>query len=181
MKMSCFVREGELSLPGHTKEMIKQNKDGAYVMDLLKEKSKATGSMFGFLYGYVYPVILEEMGQEQSVEAFKELDRMLKERFGAAEISTKFELRRKKIFTSMVTGETCDVESGEIGVTDTGKPFVKVTDAMKPKSKADYTVQEMQDYWMALQKLVAEMWGRTLKDPDPNWKKNWEVNDGNSR
>jgi len=162
MKMPCFIREGELSLPGHSREMIKQNKDGAYVMDLLKEKSKATGSMFGFLYGYVYPAILEEMGQEQSVEAFKELDRELKLRFGAAEISPSFELRRKTMRLQGTAG-------GSVM-----KPFVKITEEMKPKSKADYTVQEMQDYWMALHKLVAEMWGRTLKDPDPNWRKHWQ-------
>ena len=93
-------------------------------------------------------------------------------RFGAAEVSTKFEMRRKKTFRSTVTGDTCDAESGEI--MKMGKPFIKVVETMTPKPKSDYTVHEMQDYWTALQKLVAEMWGRILKDPDPNWKNNWK-------
>lgn len=154
MKHIIFIRDGLVT------KGLDAVKDGIYI--LTEEKSKATAGMFGYLFGYVYKAILEEMGQEQSVEAFKELDRMLKERFGAAEMITTFELRRKQI-----------VNAEKFEITE-GKPFVKISEKMQPKSKADYTVQEMQDYWMALQKLVAEMWGRTLKDPDPNWKDGWK-------
>ncbi len=158
MRHIIFVRGGQITtgMDAVTRQ-IEKSRDGAYIMSITKEKSKATTSMFGFLFGYVYPAILEEMGQEPTVEAFKELDRELKLRFGAAELATSFEMQRRGGFEKKVTG----------------KPFIKVDEVMTPKSKSDYTVQEMQDYWMALQNLVAEMWGRTLKDPDPNWKDGW--------
>ena len=163
MKMSCFVRDGELNLPGHTREMIKQKKDGSYVMDLSSEKSKATASMFGFLFGSVYPSILKEMGEFRSVENIKKLDKTLKERFGPSEIRTKYELRKHKIFEPSKTG-TLHKE---------GKPFVKISEEVAPKSKAKYTVDEMSQYWDALRQFAGEFFNLTLKDPDPEWKKHW--------
>lgn len=160
MRHIVFIRDGQVTkgMEAVTRQ-IEKSRDGAYIMSITKEKSKATARMFGYLFGYVYKAILEEMGQEPTVEAFAELDRMLKARFGAAEPMTAFELRRSR----------------PLKTENRGKPFIKVvTEIMTPKSKSDYTVEEMQDYWTALQKLVSEMWGRTLKDPDANWKDGWE-------
>lgn len=170
MKIPCFLRDGELSLPGHSREMIKQNKDGAYVMDLLKEKSKATGSMFSYLYGYVYPEILKAMGEFRSKENVDKLDQTLKDRFGISEVRTKYELRRKKEFA----------DGGDDDAGNTGKPFVKVIEETVAKDKARYTVDEMQEYWIALQSFASQFFELVLKDPDPNWKKNWESNNGGS-
>jgi len=160
MKMSCFIRDGELNLPGNSREMIKQNKDGSYVMDLLKEKSKATGSMFCYLYGYVYPEILKAMGEFRSKENVDKLDQTLKDRFGISEVSTKFELRRY--------GRGNKIE-GTIG-----KPFIKVVEETVAKDKARYTVDEMQEYWIALQSFASQFFELVLNDPDPNWQKHWK-------
>ncbi len=164
-----FIRDGEMT-SGWDKisRWIKTAKNGSYVWTLKSEKSKASSRMFGYLFGYLYPAILSEMGQEPSVEALNELDREFKLRFGAAEVATTFELRRK-------------LES-----TGDGKPFVKIKDTMKPKSKADYTVDEMKNYFMAIQRIASEMWDVVLKDPDPNWKDGWvekvcPVGDGQGR
>ena len=154
MTFPCFVRNGLLSLPGNTKEMIRQMKDGIYILDLKKEKSKATASMFAYLYGYVYPAILEEMGEFKSKENVDRLDDTLKERFGVYEVVTKYKLRIHKNHLPE-------------------KPFVKKTEVTAPKPKDKYTVQEMQDYWIALQKFAAEFFNLTLKDPDPDWKEKW--------
>ena len=156
MTFPCFVRDGLLSLPEHTKGLIRQNKDGAYIGTLEKEKSKATASMFGYLYGYCYPAILEEMGEFKSKENVDRLDDTLKERFGVSEVTTKYELKRK--------------------LHSAGEPFVKTTEVTAPKPKDKYTVQEMQDYWIALQKFAAEFFNLTLKDPDPDWKEKWGSN-----
>ncbi len=166
MRHIVFIRSGQVTKGiGAVTRQIEKSKDGAYIMSITKEKSKATTSMFAYLYGYVYKAILEEMGQQPTVEAFDELDRMLKLRFGVAETATTFELRRLKC----PRGEYTEKAKNTVG-----KPFIKIDNIMKPKSKADYTVQEMEDYWMALHNLVSEMWSRTLKDPDPDWKNNWK-------
>jgi len=158
MKIPCFLRDGDLSFPGHSREMIKQNKDGAYVMDLTGEKSKATGSMFGFLYGKIYPSLLKEMGEFQTKENIEKLDATLKEKFGTCRLTKVFELRRKL---------------------NNKKPFVKATEEIKPKPKREYTVDEMSQYWDALRQFAADFFGMTLEEPDPNWRKHWkpETND----
>jgi len=153
--MSCFVRDGELSLPGHTREMIKQNKNGAYVMDLLKEKSKATGSMFGYLYGYVYPEILKAMGEFRSKENVEKLDQTLKDRFGVSEVRTKYELMKRRIKPEPLL-------------------FVNIIEETVAKEKARYTVDEMQEYWIALQLFASQFFELVLNDPDPNWRKHWK-------
>lgn len=161
MKMSCFVRDGELSLPGHTREMIKQNKDGTYVMDLVKEKSKATGSMFSYLYGYVYPEILKAMGEFRSKENVDKLDQTLKDRFGISEVRTKYVLRKRSV-PQQAPGSF------------TTEPYVNIIEETVAKDKARYTVEEMGEYWIALQSFASQFFELVLKDPDPNWRKHWQ-------
>lgn len=160
MKIPCFLRDGELSFPGHSREMIKQNKDGAYIMDLLKEKSKATGSMFSYLYGYVYPEILKAMGEFRSKENVDKLDQTLKDKFGISEVRTKYALMKRKVFE----GSTLHKE----------EPFVKVIEETVAKDKARYTVDEMQEYFIALQTFASQFFELVINDPDPNWRKHWQ-------
>lgn len=154
MKLSCFIKEGELSLPPHSKEVIGQHKDGAYLFDLKKEKSKATTSMFGYLYGYVYPEILRAMPEHRTKENIDRLDDVLKAKFGVARLTKVFQLRKQA---------------------SSGVPFVKVTEEILPRPKSEYTVEEMQDYWSALQQFASEFFGLVLHDPDPEWRKHWEI------
>lgn len=150
-----FIKDGKITTGSdRVRRGIETSKDGSYVWTLKSEKSKASSRMFGYLFGYLYPAVLFEMGQDPSVEALNELDRELKMRFGPAIPKRKYEMRR------------------EFGLS--GKPFLKVTDSVVPKSKADYTVEEMQNYWMAIQRIAAEMWDVALKDPDSNWRDGWE-------
>ncbi len=158
MRHIIFIKEGRVTRGMDALDsQIKGSSDGIYTVAMTKQKSQATTRMHGYLYGYVYAEILKEMGQQPTVEAFNELDRELKLRFGTAEPITTYELRRR--MSPETKGKTV--------------PFVKIDETMQPKSKADYTVQEMQDYWMALQSLACDMWGMVLKDPDPNWKDGW--------
>jgi len=163
MRHIIFIKDGRAKGLDAISTQIRGSNDGIYTITMTKQKSQATTRMHGYLYGYVYAEILKEMGQQPTVEAFNELDRMLKLRFGAAETTTTYELRRKKEFST----------GGDMDTGNTGRPFVKIEETMKPKSKADYTVQEMQDYWTALQELANQMWGMVLKDPDPNWQDGW--------
>ena len=150
-----FIRDGEMT-SGRDKisQWIKTAKNGAYVWTLKSEKSKASSRMFGYLFGYLYPAILSEMGQEPSVEALNELDREFKFRFGPAEVVQAFQMQQHK---------------KEV----LAPPFIKVTEQLRPKSKADYTVEEMKNYFMAIQRIASEMWDVALKDPDPNWEDGW--------
>ena len=151
----CFVRDGLLGMPWNTTEMIRQMKDGIYILDLKKEKSKATASMFGFLYGKIYPSILEEIGEFQTKENIERLDETLKKRFGTTHITQKYELRKPK--------------SG-------GKPFIKNIETVEPKPKRIWSVDDMSQYWDALRQFAAEFWGMTLEEPDPDWKEKWGSN-----
>jgi len=162
MRMPCFIRDGELSLPDHTREMIKQNDDGAYIMDLIKEKSKATGSMFSYLYGYVYPEILKAMGEFRSKENVNKLDETLKDRFGISEVRTKYVLMKRKALINNKVGAQIE------------EPFIKTIEETVAKDKARYTVDEMQEYWIALQSFASQFFELVLNDPDPKWKKHWQ-------
>jgi len=150
MKLPVFIRGGKLNLPSHTREIIRQQKDGSYVFDLKREKSKATASMFGYLYGYVYPAILKEMGEFQTVENVDRLDIFLKSKFGKTHL--------KKHYSPSVASHA--------------KIIIREKLESKPKSK--YTVEEMQEFWIALQQFAAEFFNLTLTDPDPDWRKHWE-------
>ena len=155
-KNIIFMREGVLKVPEQTAEIIGRLKDGAYLMDLKSEKSKATGSMFGYLYGYVYPEILKAQGCQVDKESIDELDRILKNKYGAAEVKKVFELRRKVVSLAK--------ENGFKNV-----PYMKETEELRPKDKAAYTVEEMQNYWMALHEFASLFFGLVLTDPDPGW------------
>ena len=166
MKLSCFIRGGELNLPPHSKEIIKTANDGSYVLDLKKEKSKATASMFSYLYGYCYSEILDATGDHKTKENIDRLDGVLKERYGPTTLVNTYQLRKHKIYTP---------ESGTSWTE--GKPFVKIVEKVEPKPKSKYTVEEMQTYWIALQQFAAEFFGLVLHDPDPDWKKHWKEAD----
>jgi len=170
MKIPCFIRDGELSFPGHSREMIKQNKDGTYVMDLVKEKSKATGSMFSYLYGYVYPEILKAMGEFRSKENVDKLDETLKDKFGISEVRTKYVLMRKAVKLDKLPETTEEADK----LHSSGQPFVKVVDETVAKEKARYTVDEMQEYFIALQSFASQFFELVINDPDPNWREHWK-------
>lgn len=140
-------------MPPHAKEIIGQQKDGSYLFDLKKEKSKATGSMFGYLYGYVYPEILKAIPEHCTKENIDKLDDVLKKKFGMAKLTKVFSLWRKSVG---------------------GKPYVKVSEELLPSPKREYTVDEMQDYWMALQQFASEFFELVLNDPDPDWRNQYQ-------
>ena len=160
MKLSCFIRGGELNLPPHSKKIIKTANDGSYVLDLKKEKSKATASMFGFLFGYVMPEILDAMGEHKTKENIDRLDDTLKARFGPTHLVKKYSLRRSKSATD-----------------SKGIPFVRNDEELVPKPKSKYSVEEMQLYWLALQQFASEFFGLVIHDPDPDWRKKWKENE----
>ena len=167
-KNIIFMREGVLKVPEQTAEIIGRLKDGAYLMDLKSEKSKATGSMFGYLYGYVYPEILKAQGCQVDKESIDELDRILKNKHGATEVKKVFELRKKP--KGLHEGPEASLFTYHI----------KTTEELRPKDKAAYTVDEMQNYWMALHEFAALFFGLVLTDPDPGWNIGYGASDGSS-
>ncbi len=162
MKLPFFIRSGEPSFPPHTKEIFKAANDGAYVFDFTKEKSKATASMFGYLYNYVYPEILKAMGEHRTKGNIDKLDETLKVKYGISKLTKVFELRKRLAGDTATGGEKSTV------------PFVKVVEKILPISKSKYTVEDMTEFWLALQQFASEFFGLVLHDPDPEWKKHWE-------
>jgi len=163
MKMPVFKQKAGLKFTASSQAYIDTLAVGPYVFDIKKQKSKATASMFGYLYGYVYLRILSEMGEFKTQENIAELDKTLKAKFGVTHVVKSYSLRRKR------AAETHDTHRDSMA----SRPFVKVEERVEPKSKRLYTVDEMQDYWIALQQFAAEFWNLQLSDPDPNWKKEW--------
>lgn len=152
MKLPVFKRNRKLIFPANTSRYIETLPDGSYVLDIRKEKSKATQSMFGYLYGYLYPEILKEMGEFQTKENVEKLDVLFKKEYGVTHVTTEYVA---------------------IAIRGFDEQAIQPVESVEPKSKRDYTVGEMENYWTAIQKFAAEFLGLILKDPDPEWKEKW--------
>lgn len=112
-----------------------------------KPKSKATWSMYKYLFGCQYKMILEEMGEYTTEENTQRIHKIMKESHGTTEIREE-----------MYRGVNGNIEKKE---------------ELLPKKARDYTVEEMQLFWQGNQQFAAEFLGLNIPDPDPGWKEFW--------
>ena len=139
-----------LDMPDSFREYITKFKDrGAVCVTVTKPKSKATWSMFKYLFGGQYKLILEEMGEYPSEENLQHIHRLMKDHHGTTEVRD------------------------ELQITDDYK-IERMHDMVRPKNASSYTVEEMQLFWQGNQQFGAEMLGLNIPDPDPDWKESWK-------
>lgn len=124
--------------------LMKQELDslpkGRYKLSVEKLHRKATPKQFGYLFGYLYPLMLQAAYENgYTTDDFKdieELDLWAKARWA------------NKAITNRDTGEVMKI----------------------PISKAKFVTIDEMLYVNTIRDFLAEYWGVVTLDPNPNWK-----------
>ena len=130
----------------HNAEFMKRELDalpkGRYKMTIEKFHRKATNKQFSYLYGIVYPMMLQAAWENgYTTDDFKnveELDIWCKARWA------------NKCITNRDTGEVIKI----------------------PLSKSEFVTIDENLYCDTLRTFVSEYWGVFIPDPNPNWRNN---------
>ena len=130
----------------HNAEFMKKELDalpkGRYKMTIEKFHRKATNKQFSYLYGIVYPMMLQAAWENgYTTDDFKdveELDMWAKARWAS------------KCVTNRDTGEVIRI----------------------PITKSKFVTIDENLYCETLRTFVSEFWGIFIPDPNPNWRNN---------
>ena len=130
----------------HNAEFMKKELDalprGRYKMTIEKFHRKATNKQFSYLYGIVYPMMLQAAWENgYTTDDFKdveELDMWAKARWAS------------KCVTNRDTGEVIRI----------------------PITKSKFVTIDENLYCETLRTFVSEFWGVYIPDPNPNWRNN---------